>query len=88
MNSHTLESVDLYMYLFHDLKQKKKKRIGISADSEKKKDKNFSRYSRKFYFDYITPHQGLDLENGKPIFSHDNTGYADALPYRIYLQKG
>ena len=36
--------------------------------------------------DYTSPHCDLDLEDGKPIFSHDTPVRDDAPPYQVWLQ--
>ena len=38
-------------------------------------------------FDHISPNCGLDLENSKPIFSHDTLAHDAASPYQVQLQK-
>ena len=36
---------------------------------------------------YMSPHCDLELEDSKPIFSHDTLAHDDASPYQVWLQK-
>ena len=39
------------------------------------------------YFDYISPHYDLDLEDSIPFFRHDILAHGGAPQYQVWLQK-
>ena len=47
-------------------------------------DQQFGRYSRKSYFDYISPHCSLDTDDSEPIFPHDTLPHDNTPPCQVW----
>ena len=52
------------------------------------RNQQFRKYSRKSYFDLMSPCCDLDLEDRKNFFLHDTLAHDAASPYQIWSQNG